>query len=213
MHYMNEIEFLIAGIIFGLSAAFSPGPLMTIMLSETLTKGRAAGIKIAIAPLITDVPILLIALFILTKISNVNEIIGILSLVGSVFLAYLGIDSIRMKKITISIQKTNSGSIKKGILTNFLNPHPYLFFFSVGGPLIIQGLKVSIFAPILFLIGFFGCLIGTNIALLIVASKSRSFLTSKTYVYINKILGIVLILFALSFLQKGMILLGMKYDF
>lgn len=55
---MLEIfTFLISGIIFGLSAGISPGPLLALVISETLKFGRKEGIKVAIAPLITDIPI------------------------------------------------------------------------------------------------------------------------------------------------------------
>jgi threonine/homoserine/homoserine lactone efflux protein len=45
-------------LVFGLSAGLSPGPLMTLVIAETLKRGIPAGIRIAVAPLITDLPII-----------------------------------------------------------------------------------------------------------------------------------------------------------
>jgi threonine/homoserine/homoserine lactone efflux protein len=56
------IEFLSAGTLLGLAAGFAPGPLLVLVISETLRHNIKAGIKVSIAPLITDVPIILISL-------------------------------------------------------------------------------------------------------------------------------------------------------
>jgi threonine/homoserine/homoserine lactone efflux protein len=37
-------------VVFGLSAGLSPGPLLTLVIAETLKRGIAAGIRIAVAP-------------------------------------------------------------------------------------------------------------------------------------------------------------------
>lgn len=51
-------DFIIMGAIFGFIAGISPGPLLTLVITETITHNKSEGIKIAIAPLITDLPIL-----------------------------------------------------------------------------------------------------------------------------------------------------------
>ena len=50
-----------AGLVYGLSAGFSPGPLMALVISQTLKHGIREGAKVAVAPLITDLPIILLA--------------------------------------------------------------------------------------------------------------------------------------------------------
>lgn len=54
------IELLIAGMTLGLYAGFSPGPLLILVISQTLKHGYKEGVKVAFAPIITDVPIILI---------------------------------------------------------------------------------------------------------------------------------------------------------
>lgn len=53
---MLTLDFLFLGIALGLSAGLSPGPLQAIVISETLLKGKKEGIKVALAPLLTDLP-------------------------------------------------------------------------------------------------------------------------------------------------------------
>lgn len=63
------IEFLSTGTLLGLAAGFSPGPLLVLVISETLRHSVKEGVKVSIAPIITDTPILLVALFVLTQLS------------------------------------------------------------------------------------------------------------------------------------------------
>ena len=76
------IHFLTMGLILGLSAGFAPGPLLTLVVSETLEHDVTAGIKVAVAPIITDLPIVLAAVFVLSKLSDFKSVLGFISLVG-----------------------------------------------------------------------------------------------------------------------------------
>ena len=62
------IHYLTIGTVLGLSAGFAPGPLLTLVISETLQHDIKSGIKIALAPIITDLPIIILTLFILSKL-------------------------------------------------------------------------------------------------------------------------------------------------
>lgn len=46
--------FLSVGAVLGLSSGLSPGPLLALVISETLRHGVKAGVKVALAPIITD---------------------------------------------------------------------------------------------------------------------------------------------------------------
>ncbi len=62
-----EISLLFSGVVFGLSGGLSPGPLLTLVVSETLKHGIKEGVKVSIAPLITDPPIVIAAIFIVSR--------------------------------------------------------------------------------------------------------------------------------------------------
>ena len=96
----SEIPFIISGIVFGLGGGLTPGPLMTLVISETLKHGTKEGLKVAVAPLITDFPVVLLSIFLLSKISEIHIIIGIISILGAVFLVYLGYESFTFKKLS-----------------------------------------------------------------------------------------------------------------
>jgi len=73
----------------------------------------------------------------------VNTLLGIISLLGALFLSYLTYESL-FRKAEINLEKTKAESLKKGIITNALNPHPYLFYFTVGGTTLLKALSIKI---------------------------------------------------------------------
>ena len=203
------VTFLTTGTILGLAAGIAPGPLLTLVVSETLQHGIKSGIKVALAPILTDLPIALISLYILAKLSNFHTVLGVMSIMGGSFLLYLGVESIRVKVVEIETQKSEPKSLQKGIIVNALNPHPYLFWISVGGPTTIKALSLGPAAPISFIASFYVLLVGSKIVLAILVDKSRSFLSGKIYISTMRMLGLVLILLAAILFRDGFQLLGL----
>lgn len=201
---LETLAFLISGIIFGLSAGISPGPLLALVVSETLKFGKKEGIKVAIAPLITDLPIILITIIISAKLSKVNFLLGILSLIGGLFLFYLAYENIKIRKFNFRIKKNETSSLKKGIASNFLNPHPYLFWLFVGAPILFKSYDLTILATVLFVLSFYICLVGSKILIVLAVEKSRNFLRGPIYVHTVRIMGILLLIFAVLFIKDGL---------
>ena len=79
------IDFLIIGTVLGLSAGFAPGPLLTLVISETLQHDIKAGVKVALAPILTDLPIIILTLLVLSKLSSFHGILGIVTMLGGCF--------------------------------------------------------------------------------------------------------------------------------
>jgi len=201
-------EFLILGAFLGLAAGMSPGPLLAITISETLQHGKWEGIKVAISPLISDLPIILSILFILSHLANYNSVIGIIAFFGASYLIYSGIESLKIKKANIELKAEKKEGLKKGVIVNFGNPHPYIFWISIGGPIIFRSLSVHIWAMILFVLGFYTFLVGSKVITALIVERSKSFINSKYYFSIIQILGIAQIVFGLTFIKVGLDSLG-----
>lgn len=202
------IEFLSTGMLLGLAAGITPGPLLVLVISETLRHNFKAGIKVSLAPIITDIPILLVSLFVLKQLSGFNIVLGIISISGGFFVLYLGYESLRIKGVELSLEKQSSSAFKKGIITNALNPHPYVFYMTVGAPLIFKALDENILNAVAFLGSFLFLLVASKVVLAIIAGKSRAFLKGNAYINIMRILGILLILFSIFLFRDGINLLG-----
>ena len=202
------LEFLSSGIILGLASGFAPGPIMVLVIAETLRHNMKAGVIVALAPLVTDIPIILLAVYILSKISHLEMILGFISLFGGLFIMYLGYESLRTTGVNLELAAANPKSFRKGVITNALSPHPYLFWMTVGTPMIMKAWTDSIPSAAAFIGSFYLFLVGTKVVIAIIVGKSGSFLKGKIYIYCMRTLGLLLILFSILLFQDGLRLLG-----
>ena len=202
------VYYMTIGIILGLSAGFAPGPLLTLVISETLQHDIKSGVKVALAPIVTDLPIIIFTLFILDKLSNFHYILGVISLTGGFFILYMGYENMHSKGREFNHQETKPKPLIKGIIANTLSPHPYLFWLSVGAPIMTKAMSLSITAPLAFIGGFYTLLVGAKILLAILVGKSKSFLCGNVYIYTMRFLGLVLGVLAFTLFFDGLQLLG-----
>jgi threonine/homoserine/homoserine lactone efflux protein len=203
------IHFLSIGMVLGLSAGFAPGPLLTLVISESLQYGIRAGVKVALAPVISDLPIILLTLFIASRLSGFHFGLGVISLAGGVFIFVTGINCMRPQPLQAPAQTEPPKSLLKGVVANVLNPHPYLFWISVGAPTISKAAAVGTMAVAAFIGGFYIMLVGSKILLAVAVGRSRSFLKGKLYLNTLRFLGLLLCLFALILFRDGGRLLGL----
>lgn len=202
------LDFISIGIVLGLSAGFAPGPLLTLVISETLRHGIRSGVRVAFSPLFTDLPIIILTLAILSQLSDFNNILGIISLIGGCVILYMGYENINPESPASEVSETEQKSLIKGILVNALSPHPYLFWLSVGGPIMSRAMNLNVTAPVAFIGSFYVMLIGAKILLVVLVGKSKSFLGSTSYTYIMRLLGLALCVLALFLFRDGLKLLG-----
>lgn len=202
------ISALITGCVFGLSSGLAPGPLLVLLITQTLRHNTREGIKVAAAPLITDLPIVLVSLFVLTRLEAYHRALAFISLAGGIYVLYLSYGCFRTKPVNLQDIHTEPQSLKKGVLVNFLNPNPYLFWITFGGPLILRLSEAGLLAPFSFFFSFYFSLIGSTVFLALIAGRSRTFLKSRVYLIVMRILALVLALFAFFLIKDAVHFLG-----
>ena len=206
---VKMLSSLTAGCVLGLSSGLAPGPLLTLVITQTLKHGIREGFKISLAPLITDSFIIAASLLVLSRLAGFERILGAISCAGGLYVFYLAYECMRTGPITFEAPKDQPHSLKKGTLINALNPHPYLFWITVGSPLLLKFRAESIVAPFVFVSCFYALLVGSKVFLALVVGKSRTFLTGRRYIHVMRILGGMLAIFALLLLKDALVLLGL----
>jgi threonine/homoserine/homoserine lactone efflux protein len=203
------LELLATGIVLGLAAGFAPGPLLALILAQSIRFGTREGLKVAAAPLLTDVPIVALATALVAAAAGTaGGILGAISLAGAVFVAYLGIESIRTTGVQAGRPDEAPRSWARGALVNALSPHPYLFWMTVGAPTLIRSWGQGPLAAVAFLAGFYACLVGAKMLLAVVAGRSGGRLRGGAYRAVMAVLGGLLLLFAARLAIEGLRLLS-----
>ena len=201
---IETVEFFLTGATLGLVAGIAPGPLLTLVITETMKYNKKEGIKIALAPILSDLPTVALSLLILTKMSSYNNILGVISFLGSAFLIFMAYETLNAKPIQLDTNSNVTHSFKKGVMANVLSPHVYLFWILVGAPITIKAFKINILASVLFVLGFYIFITGSKIAIAVISEKTKNIFSNNTFVMLIRILGMLLIVFAIVLFKDGL---------
>jgi len=202
---------LIYGMLLGVAAGFSPGPLLVIVVSETLRHGVWAGLRASLAPLVTDLPIIAVTLVLMDRLSSHPGVLGALSFLGGAFVMYLGIGSMRARGVRVGEGAEVPRPLGKAVTVNALSPHPYIFWLTVGGPIVIRSYETGYEGPAAFIAGFYVMLVGSKMALAALAGVSRGWLTGAAYIATMRVLGGLLVIFSLLLFRDGLRMTGWIY--
>ena len=135
-----------------------------------------------------------------TQLKDITLFIGLLSLIGGMYLLWLSMKILRMREINISRSLGSPKSLSTAIKVNFFSPNPYLFWFTVGGTYIALGTQAE---SIAFVVVSIGTLVLAKIVVAWVASNFRDLLDGTAYLWVMRVLAVLLAIFGLLFLNKS----------
>lgn len=170
---------LITGLSLGLGAGMSPGPLLTLVVTSSLERGFGAGLRVALAPLITDAPIVALAVTVASSIPV--RVLQILGAVGGAVVVGLGLATVGRagRPVDAGDDATGSRDLWRGVAVNALSPHPWVFWMTAGGPLLVTAWRHGPAFGAAFVAGFYSLLVGSKVAIAFgVARAGRRFGTA-----------------------------------
>ncbi len=199
------LDLLSRGIGFGFTAAVSPGPFQTLVITETLSHGWRRALPIIFAPLISDIPSIAITLFILGQLPP--SVLRILQIVGGLFTLYLAWGMFQRLRTGASLGPAQNASgqdkLKQGVILNMFNPVPYIFWGTINGPIVSQAWGESPVAAIAFVVAFYGIFIGGMAMLVAVFHQARR-LDERVIRILLSISLIVMVYLGLRILHAGL---------
>jgi threonine/homoserine/homoserine lactone efflux protein len=163
------------GVVLAFAAVVQPGPFQAFLFSQSIANGWRKTIPMAFAPLMSDGPIIILVLFVLTKLPK--EFLQILQLAGGlllIFLAYGAFNTYRKFNEDKQNLEVTQKSVFKAVMVNFLNPAPYLGWSLVMGPLLVKAWDKSLTIGFTFILGFYVTMIICTMAMIILFSAARN---------------------------------------
>ena len=169
------LGYLIQGIGYGFAAAVQPGPFQAYLVSQTLTRGWRRALPVALAPLVSDGPIVAIVLLVLSQIPLAVQ--RFLYIAGGLFVLYLARNAFRAWRhfdvaASLTVQSDRQNMLKAA-LVNALNPGPYLYWSLVAGPVFLAGWRKAPATGIGFLVGFYVAIVVTLAGLVLLFGTAR----------------------------------------
>lgn len=202
------LSYLLQGMGLGATAGASPGSFQTYLINQTLVGGWRRGFPIAFAPLVSDIPIILVILLLLNQIPS--NFLRLISLAGGLFALYIAWGLWRQWRKPNPIQPTNpnpvprDSSFWRGVMMNLLSPGPYTFWALINGPILIGALQQSWAHAAAFLVGFYGVFISTMLLIVFVFHQARR-LGTKVQRALTLASILILVIFGLLLIYRSLV--------
>ncbi len=165
---------MLVGISYALSASLQPGPLQAFFIAKVAEGGWRRALPAAFAPLVSDGPIALISILLLSSLPPSFR--GWLGFAGGIVLLFFGWSAFR-KTGKDQPKPTNDPSstpktIGQAALINLVNPNPYLGWSLVMGPAVISAWEVGPTLALALLLSFYVTMISTSVLLIYLVSQT-----------------------------------------
>jgi threonine/homoserine/homoserine lactone efflux protein len=199
---------ILKGLLLGLILSISIGPVIFAILKQSLTNGRNAGFVFVAGVSMSDIVLLFICNFFTSFFVIALSHKAFIAMLGAGFLLVLSFYTLFFKKIVFQEGEfANEKLLSKidllkifvaGFFMNSLNPSVFLFWFAWTAAITETASETN--NPIIYRIIVFGtCLMFvllTDLLKVSLAGKLRPRLTLQNMIIVNRISGLIILLFS-----------------
>lgn len=211
---MNLVTIFFTSWVVALAGAITPGPMMTITISESVRKGAKMG------PLIIVGHVLLELLLVIGLVLGLHRFVGhrvviiAVSLLGGLYLLWMGwgmISDVRNGRVSLDLSPDDQRLVRGPVLTGFFvslaNPYFTIWWGTLGLKYItsawaygLAGLVVFFFGHILADFAWYG-------ALSWAVARGKGLMNIRIYRAVIALCGAFVIILALIFIREGILML------
>lgn len=187
------VGYVVVGFALAFSAAIQPGPLQAYLLSKVASVGWRKTLPAALAPLLSDGPIAILALWVLGQLSVTLQ--SVLRLAGAGLLFYFAFRTFQQwyrhdSGPAIRVDKVPR-TVLEAAMVNFLNPNPWLGWTLILGPVVISAWQEAPSSGVAVVASFYLTMVVT-LALVIYAFGSMRLLDARWQRALLLISGVIL---------------------
>ena len=198
---IEALEAILKGLAMGLLLVLSVGPVIFTIIKQSINNGRAGGFSFIIGVWISDFLLVVLSNAFSEMVTRLLDFRMQIGVVGSAFLIGMGIYYLLFKKVHLHPEDISMPPLRgsdhakilvQGFLLNTLNPAVIAFWLTAATAIAITHSvyeRIIIFATALILN------MSADIIKVTLAGRLRKKLTIKNIRLINKISGLILIIF------------------
>lgn len=198
--------------IVGFTGAMMPGPVTTLIVTESARRGFIAGPLVTIGHVLLELVMVIALFFGLGDVLKQNVVAGVIGLMGGLFLLWMGWGILKSAwrgevSLTLATDGSTSGAssnpVVQGILTSISNPYWLLWWATVGAASLIAFRAYGLPGIVAFYIGHtLADWVWNNTVAFIVAT-GRKLMSDTIYRAISIVCGGFLIMLSLYFVAAG----------
>lgn len=194
---------ILNGILLGFIVALLIGPVFFLIINTSLHRGFKYAAQVATGVMLSDALFIFVAYFgssIVLVINNHRQFAGI---IASIIILIFGL-GILFKKQTIPAEAIQMNEkvkgawlfVAKGFMLNSMNPSVLFFWIGVSGTVSLKSdytaTHLMVFYGIILITVF-----GTDLLKAYVAQRIKQFVTADFLLWLNRVTGVALIIFAI----------------
>jgi threonine/homoserine/homoserine lactone efflux protein len=156
---IGALPYVTQGFGYGFLAGVTIGPFLGYVVNVILMQGWRRSLPLISIPVVVDTPIIIVMVFLLGALPEF--VLDIMSILGGMFVLWLGWttwqdnqrleENARRKNKTLGSRHELADAMGlsmasiylRGLLVNALNPAPYLFWSTVSGPILRDGIAAG----------------------------------------------------------------------
>ncbi|MBL0155195.1 MAG: LysE family transporter [Chitinophagaceae bacterium] len=208
------IQAMLHGLGLGLLLSISVGPVLFSIIKQSLNNGHKGGLAFVIGVSASDITMVLVSNVFTELFNSIRQYKTQIGVAGCIFLVSLGVYFMFFKKVKVNEDGKQVFALRKrdyaktflsGYLMNTLNPSVFIFWIYASTTMIGQTVNQRTVA-------FITCLawmLGADILKVFLAGKIRKRLTPHNIHILNKINGLLLIIFGIALIW-GLIIYGKR---
>lgn len=208
------LEVMLKGLTFGLLLSLSVGPVLFSIIKQSLNNGHRGGLAFVFGVSASDISLVLVSNIFTELFNSLKQYKTEVGVAGCIFLASLGVYFLFFKKVKVNEEGKQVFAFRKrdyakiflsGYFMNTLNPAVFIFWITTSTATINHSVRDR-------LIIFITCLswmLGTDVLKVMLAGKIRNRLTPHNIHILNRINGIILIVFGVALIW-GLIIYGKR---
>lgn len=204
---MESVEALIQGILLGLVLIVSAGPIFFAIIETSIRKGFWYALSISLGTLCSDLLYITLGYFGLRPLLQNETFNTWLGICGGVVLIAFGILYIMKKPdlhaadLHMKSKSSYSAYALKGFIINTLNPFVIFFWLGVLGYVTVNYAD-SVPSQMMFFIGTLATFFGADMLKAFVAGKTKHLMNPVFFMWVNRLVGLVMIYFGLRMMWK-----------
>mgnify|MGYP000897923813 CR=1 FL=1 len=208
------LEAMLKGLTFGLLLSISVGPVLFSIIKQSLNNGHKGGLAFILGVSASDISLVMVSNIFTRLFESLKAYKTEVGVAGCIFLVSMGVYFLFFKKVKVNEDGQQVFKFRKrdyakiffsGYLMNTLNPAVFIFWITTSTAVISHSVRDRV-------IIFITCLtwmLGADILKVFLAGKIRNRLTPHNIHILNRINGIILIVFGIALIW-GLLIYGKR---
>lgn len=208
------LESMLKGLTLGLLLSISVGPVLFSVIKQSLNNGHKGGFAFVLGVSASDIALVLVSNIFTKLFESLKTYKTEIGIAGSIFLVTVGIFFLFFKKVKVNAEGKQIFKVRKrdfvkiflsGFFMNTLNPAVFIFWITTSTALINHTInqRIIIFSTCLAWV-LFG-----DVMKVMLAGKIRSRLNPHNIHIINKVNGVLLVIFGIALIW-GLLVYGKR---